>query len=405
MIIRIQRPRSSGGIVYLVALGVLIAAGVYATRGLRSHPPDRTVISGNIELTEVNIAFKTAGKLVERTVDEGREVRQGMIVARLDREQLLRQRDRERAGLAVSEALVAEAQTAVNWQTQMLQADMEQRGAELASADAHLRDLSSGSRPQEIQEAKAAVEAAQAEYDRAKRDWERAQPLHQNDDISNSQYDQFRTRFASAEAVLRQARERLSLIEAGPRQELVEGARAQVSRARAVVKVGEANRLELARREQELTARQADIQRAKAQIALIDAQLADTIAASPIDGVVLVKSADVGEVLAPGSTVLTIGDLRHPWMRGYVSERILGRVKIGSPVRVSTDSFPGKFYSGRVSFISSEAEFTPKQIQTREERVKLVYRIKVDIDNPQQELKNNMPVDAEILVGTDAGSG
>lgn len=403
MIVRLQLPRISAGILYLVVLGFVIAAGVYATRGMRSHPPDRAVISGNIELSEVNIAFKTAGRLVERGVDEGSDVRKGMIVARLDREQLLRQRDRERAGLAASQALLAEAQTAVSWQRQMLQADLEQRGAELDSADAHLRDLNSGSRPQEIQEAKSAVEAAQAEFDRAKKDWERAQPLHQNDDISNSQYDQFRMRFASAEAALRQAKERLSLVEAGPRHEVVEGARAQVSRARAIVKVGQANRLELERREQELTARQADIQRAKAQIALVDAQLEDTVAVSPIDGTVLVKSADVGEVLAPGTTVLTIGDIRHPWLRGYVSERVLGRVKIGSPVRVSTDSFPGKIYSGRVSFISSEAEFTPKQIQTREERVKLVYRIKVDIDNPQQELKSNMPVDAEILVASNAG--
>lgn len=383
----------------IVILGALIAAAVYATWGARGHSPDHIVISGNIELTEVNIAFKTAGKLVERAVNEGDEVRKGMIVARLDREQLIHQRDRERAALAASEALLAEAQTAVTWQKQMLVADIEQRNAELASADAHLRELSNGSRPQEIQEAKSAVEAAQAEFDRAKKDWERGQKLHNDDDISTAQFDQFRTRFESAEASLRQAKERLSMVEAGPRHEVVDGARAQLSRARASLKVGQANELETNQREQEVVARQADIRRGAAQIALIDAQLEDTIAISPIGGVVLDKSADVGEVLAPGTTVLTIGNLRQPWLRGYISERVLGRVKIGSPVRVTTDSFPGKVYAGRVSFIASEAEFTPKQIQTQEERVKLVYRIKVDIDNPQQELKNNMPVDAEILVG------
>jgi HlyD family secretion protein len=386
-------------ILSVIALGALIAAGVYASRSVRNRDSDHIVISGNIELTQVNIAFKTAGKLVERSVNEGDEVHKGMVVARLDREQLLRQRERERAGLSMSEALLAEARTAVNWQRQMLQVDLEQRNAELASADARLRELSNGSRPQEIQQATAAVESAQSEYDRAKKDWERAQTLHGNDDISTAQFDQFRTRFTSAEAALREAKERLSLVQAGPRREVVEGATAQVSRARAGLKISEANQLELARREQEVTARQADIQRAQAQISLIDAQLEDTIAASPIDGIVLVKSADVGEVLAPGTTVLTIGDLRHPWLRGYVSERVLGRVKIGSAVRLTTDSFPGKVHSGRVSFIASEAEFTPKQIQTQEERVKLVYRVKIDIDNPQQELKSNMPVDAEVLVG------
>jgi HlyD family secretion protein len=126
--------------------------------------------------------------------------------------------------------------------------------------------------------------------------------------------------------------------------------------------------------------------------------LKDTEAFSPIDGVVLVKAADPGEVLAPGTTVVTVGDIDHPWLRAYINEKDLGRVKLGSKARITTDAFPGKVYDGRVSFISSDAEFTPKQIQTSEERVKLVYRIKIDVDNPHHELKSNMPADAEILV-------
>ena len=113
---------------------------------------------------------------------------------------------------------------------------------------------------------------------------------------------------------------------------------------------------------------------------------------------VLVKSAEPGETVAAGATVVTLGDIDHPWLRGYVNETELGRVKLGERVKVTTDSFPGKTYWGRVSFIASEAEFTPKQIQTDEERVKLVYRIKVDLPNPQRELKLNMPADAEILL-------
>ena len=117
---------------------------------------------------------------------------------------------------------------------------------------------------------------------------------------------------------------------------------------------------------------------------------------SPIDGVVLVKSAEPGEVIAAGTTIVRIGDVDHPWLRAYVGETDLGRVKLGTPVNLTTDSYPGKAYHGTVSFIASEAEFTPKQIQTKEERVKLVYRIKVDVENSSHELKNNMPVDAEI---------
>ena len=164
------------------------------------------------------------------------------------------------------------------------------------------------------------------------------------------------------------------------------------------LKMAEANTLEMKRREQDLAARRAEIGRSQASIALIDSQLADTIAASPVDGVVLVKSADVGEVLAAGTTVVTVGNIEHPWLRGYVNETDLGRVKLGSKARVTTDSYHGKTYDGRVSFIASEAEFTPKQIQTQQERVKLVYRIKIDIDNPKHELKSNMPADAEIVL-------
>ena len=143
---------------------------------------------------------------------------------------------------------------------------------------------------------------------------------------------------------------------------------------------------------------QAQIAQSRASLALIDSQLSDTIATSPVDGVVLMKAADVGEVLAPGTTVVTVGDIDHPWLRGYVNETDLGKVKLGSKARVTTDSYPGKVYDGRVTFISSEAEFTPKQIQTEQERVKLVYRIKIEVENPRHELKSNMPADAQIVL-------
>lgn len=373
------------------------AAGWLVWRNLGNNN-GRILISGNIELTEVDIAFKTAGKLVERAVAEGQEVQAGQVVARLDREQLERQREAQVAALAAAESQLAQARTAARWQKEAVAADLEARRAELGAAGARLQELRAGSRPQEIREARAAVAAARSEFERASSDWERAQVLYSNDDISTAQRDQFRARFESAQAALRQAEQRASLVEAGPRTETIEAAASQVARARAAVKAAEANALEVRRREQEIAARQAETERIRAQIAVIDQQLADTVAVSPISGVVLVEAAEPGEVVAPGTPVLTVGDIDRPWLRGYITATDLGRVKIGNPVRVSTDSFPGKTYNGRVSFIASEAEFTPKQIQTREERVKLVYRVKIDVENPGRELKNNMPADAEILV-------
>lgn len=384
----------------IVIAAVLVAgvAAVYALRGFGRGRDHRIVVSGNIELNEVSIAFKTAGRLIERGVDEGDRVKKGETVARLDRDQLEAQRAREAAGLASAEAQLAQAETSVEWQRANLAADVQQKRADLGSNESKLLELKNGSRPQEVQEAKAAVEAAQSEWNRAKRDWERAQTLYKNDDISTEQFDQFRSRWQTAEASLKQATERAALVEAGPRAEQVEAASGQVQRARGAVKMAEANALELKRREQEVATRRAEIARSKANMAMIDAQLADTVAISPVDGVVLVKSADVGEVLAPGTTVLMVGDIDHPWLRGYVDEKDLGRVKLGAKAKLTTDSYPGKAYWGRVSFIAAEAEFTPKQIQTQQERVKLVYRIKIDVENPQHELKSNMPVDAEIVL-------
>jgi len=134
---------------------------------------------------------------------------------------------------------------------------------------------------------------------------------------------------------LSQAKERASLLKAGNRAEDIDAAASQVARAQAGVRAGQANQLDIKRRQQEIVARQAEIERSRAQIALIDSQLADTIVASPINGVVLVKSADVGEVVAPGTAVLTVGNLDHPWLRAYINETDLSRVKLGSKVKVT----------------------------------------------------------------------
>jgi HlyD family secretion protein len=384
-------------ILFLIVVAVAGAA-IWVYRGMNRVPEGRIVVSGNIELTEVNIAFKTAGRLIERTVDEGDAVRKGQVIARLDRDQLTAQKDRETAGLESSGAQMAEARTSLAWERANMAADIEQRKADLAAAEARLAELRNGSRPQEKLDAKAAVDSASSQVERTRRDWERAQTLYKNDDISTAQFDQFRNAWESAEAALKSATEREALVLAGPRVEQIDGQAAQVERARGALKMAEANAIEIKRREQELDTRHAEIGRSKASLALIESQISDTTASSPVDGVVLVKSADVGEVLAPGSTVVTVGDIDHPWLRGYVNETDLGKVKLGSKARVTTDSYQGKVYEGRVTFISSEAEFTPKQIQTQQERVKLVYRIKIEIANPRHELKSNMPADAEIVL-------
>lgn len=383
-------------IIPVVVLGVAAAAFVAGRRWFGDGNGGALRLSGNIELTEVNIAFKIPGKLIERAVDEGDPVKAGTVVARLDKDTLTGQQARARAALAGAESLGVQQLTAIDYQAATLEGQLQQRAAEVKGAEARLAALVAGSREQEKQQARANLDRVRTEFDRAANDWKRAQALIKNEDISAADFDQYRTRYEGAEAQLKTGKEQLALVLEGPRKEDIDAGRAQLQQAQATLRVAEAQRLELKRKREELVSRRADIDQRKADVRVVQTQLDDTEAASPIDGVVLVKSAEVGEVIAAGTTVLTVGDLAHPWLRAYINERDLGRVKLGQKVKISTDSFPGRAYWGRVSFIASEAEFTPKQIQTTEERAKLMYRVKIDVDNPRGELKSNMPADAEI---------
>jgi len=376
---------------------IVIAVGGYFVWS-RARVVDDNVLhlSGNIEFRKIDIAFKTAGKLLELTVDEGSNVKLGQLLASLDREQMNRMRTRDSSTIDVAQSNLQQLLTAIQYQQTTLASELNLRQAELRQAKAKLQELLDGARPQEVAQARAQVNDLKVIHDQAHREYDRAQKLIAQEDISQSQFDQFKARFDSTTAQVQSAEQRLALIIEGPRKTDIESARANVARAEAALKLTEAQRLDIHRKEEDLDARRADVARSKAGVSVIDSQLDDTRVLSPVDGVVLVKSADPGEVLAAGTPVLTIGEIDKPWLRGYVPQNKLGRIQLGMPVTVRSDSYPDKTYNGKISFIASEAEFTPKQIQTSEERVKLVYRIKVEIDNSKRELKLNMPVDAEI---------
>jgi HlyD family secretion protein len=390
-----KKPSKKTVVIALVAL-LGISIGGYSWNHWRGENRRTIKISGNIELTEVEIAFKSAGRLVFLAVDEGDFVKKGELIAKLDQEELSERRNSAQAAFASTESRLGQMTTTIQFQGEQVEGQLARARAELQQVEAALRELEAGSRAQEIETSRAVMLRAETEFAKAERDWNRAQTLYQKEDISTSQYDDFRARFESAKALLQQAREQFDLVKEGPRQENIQAARAQVQRARANLRLAESNRLELARLHQEKTARESDVRQARAQLGVYETQLRDSEVTAPMDGVVLVKAAEPGEVLAAGTTVVTLGNLAKPWLRGYINEKDLGRVKLGTTVKVTTDSFAGKVYDGKITFIASEAEFTPKQIQTQEERVKLVYRIKIEIDNPNGELKSNMPADAEI---------
>jgi len=388
-------------VIRIILLLALIGGGTYyymKSSGKLDDNTGKILVSGNLELTQVDLSFKTAGKLVELNVREGDTVKQGFVVARLDDAALKEQLARDNAAIASAQSQVEQLQTSIEYQRSQIESDLGVRRAEIAQAQARVDDLLAGSRPQEISQAESAVADAKSWNDMAKLDWDRAQTLFKNEDISRSQYDQARTKLDSTVAQVRQAEQRLALVKEGPRKDEIAAARAQLARAQAAIAQIEANRIEVRRKEQEIAARKAEVQRATAQAGITKTPLNDTVVAAPIDGVILSKAVEAGEVVAAGTTLVGLGDLDHPWLRAYINEKDLGRIKLGGKVKLTTDSFPGKVYEGKISFIASEAEFTPKQIQTKEERVKLVYRIKVEVDNSHHELKNNMPIDAEIVL-------
>lgn len=321
----------------ILIVGALFLA-VIAALTLWSRPvpePGALQVSGNIEMTDAEVSFKIPGRVVERLISEGETVKAGQIVARLD--------------------------------TSELSQEVALRKAEVRAAEAALAELETGSRPEEIAQSEAVVRRAQAEVERAKADFRRLKTLYEQDNVSVQDYDAAKTAVDVTEAKLRESQEQLRLVKKGPRIEKIDRSRAQ-------------------------------LQQAKEALKLAETRLSYATLASPLTGLVLSHNIEPGEFVAAGTPIVTVGDLEHVWLRAYVDETDLGRVKAGQAARVRTDSYPDKGYEGRVSFIASQAEFTPKSVQTEKERVKLVYRIKITIANPKMELKAGMPADARIML-------
>jgi HlyD family secretion protein len=391
----------------LFVLFLLVAAFsiYYVIRKQNTGEKNGLWVSGTIELTEVDCAFKVSGMIEELRFDEGDSVTAGDLIARLDDRELQDRRQRAAASLKMAESRVAQLRIAIEHQQKESQGRIDQARAQVAAAQAHLDELLVGSRPQEIEEARATVDQARSELRKAALEWERAKQLFAKQTIAKQQWDEAKASFEMAKAQYERAREKYELIREGPRKETIAAARSQVAEAKAALQVAEATKLKIEELTQELQTARAQVEVAQADLDLVETLISETRLYAPISGVVLSKNMEQGEIALPGSSLLTLGDLKRVWLRGYINETDLGRVKVGQPVEVYTDTYPNQVYPGELSFISSKSEFTPKQIQTKEERVKLVYRIKIDIENPHMELKSGMPADARIITEDHAEAG
>lgn len=316
---------------------LLLAAGYGAWALLRDDEPEGVLVaSGTVEATDARLGFQAPGRLAEVAVREGDEVAAGTVLARLDSASARARRD--------------------------------QAAAQVEAARAQLADLLAGARSQEIAEARAAAAAARDRLADARRDVERTRFLHEGGAAPREALDKAELAASQAQSQLTQAEERLELLEAGPRRERVEARRAAVSQAEAALSA--------------------------AETALADLELA-----APLDGVVTVRHREPGEVVAAGQPVLTLLDLENRWVRIYVPEDRIGAVSLGAPAAITVDTYPDRRFDGAVRFIASEAEFTPKTVQTPEERVRLVYAVEVRVTADEERvLKPGMPADVTLEV-------
>jgi len=296
-------------------------------------PSSSILLSGSIEARETDLAFQVPGRIARLAVDEGDAVAAGQKVASLEPRDYVLAMARARADVEVSEAT--------------------------------LTLLEAGSRPQEVKVAEAAVAQAEAQLKFARSEMQRVTQLVPKQLAAEDQLDRAQLQEDVARAALTQARQQLALLKEGTRKE-------QIAQARA-----------------EYQGRQLAMVVAQQQLSYVDL-------ASPTAGSITLRLAEAGEVVAPGQAVLRVASLDHPWVRVYVNEKDLLRIRLGQGADVRVDGLPGKVFKGQVTFISPEAEFTPKTVETRELRVDLVYRVKVEVANPDGALKIGMPADVTI---------
>jgi HlyD family secretion protein len=329
-----------------IAVNALVIVCTFAVgcRGSRANGNPRA--SGYVEATEVRVGPQVGGRVLEVPVNEGDRLTAGAVVARID----------------VSD----------------IELSLRRAHAERDQAAAQLRLLEAGARPEDVRQARAQVESAQAELQAAESelqsaaaDLQRFEALLVSNAGSRKQRDDAATRHAVA------------------------AARVAAARARARAAAEALARLLAGSRAEEMAAARARVAAVEAQIAEIEKQKSDAVLTSPVSGIVTAKMVRAGELISRGTPIITVADLDAPWANVYVDEPLVPSLKLGQTVTIVTDA--GQRLDGTLTFISPKAEFTPRNVQTAQERSKLVYRIKVSVDNRGGILKQGMPVEAEIV--------
>jgi HlyD family secretion protein len=320
----------------VVGAAVLLTIGAFVIyRTTLASPSDAAILaSGTVEATQADLGFQLPGRVERIAAREGDRVAAGDELASLERAELLAQREMARAQVAAAEALLAE--------------------------------LTAGTRSEELARSRAALAVTTERRDAARREVDRLQPLAEQSLVSRQAFDGQRTELGVAEGEVRKAAEELRLLTTGPRSERIAAQRAALAQARATVD-------------------------------RTDALLAQTSLRAPFGGTVTLRHREPGEILSGGLPVLTLRNLDDRWVRIYVPGDEVGRLRLGQPATITADAYEDRRYAGVVSYIASVAEFTPRNVQTTKDRVKLVYEVRVRISSDSAvDLKPGLPADVRF---------
>jgi HlyD family secretion protein len=377
-------------IIPAVALIVAVGAGGWYALHFGKSGDQEIRVSGNIEAIEVPISFKVPGHVAKRFLDEGQSVKAGEPIAELEAADLHADAAAREGDLHAAQAVLA-AMLAGSRPDEIRAAE-----ATMRKAEANYEELTNGSRPEEIAASESIYKATEADLVRLKADKDRVEKLWNSHSgaVSAEQYDQAVAAWRMGSERYAEAQKRYKLVKDGPRKEDIAQGNAAMEQAQAQYRL-----VRDGPRKEDIDQARAKVQQAEAALQAAKIKLGYATVTSPLTGVVLSKNVEPGEYVAPGTPVVTVADIKNVWLRAYVDEPDIGKrtIALDSPAEITTDAYPGKVYIGRVGFISSEQEFTPKTVQTERERVKFVYRVKIYVDNPERKLKPGMPADAKLV--------
>jgi HlyD family secretion protein len=382
--------------------------GIVAWAVVALRPAAGIEASGTIEATQSDVAPKVEGRMLDLLVRDGDRVKKGQILARLEQSDPVLDVDQARANVAAATAQVASAQAAYEVQQTTYATTLAQARAGVSIAQTGVGQagenlsIETSAAAIAVDQARAQIASAQSAYDHAGIDLDRARRLVATGDLAQQALDDARNAYTGATAQLHAAKDALALAEANGRNVQIRrlgvlSSQSQHRQSLAALTSAQGERALVDQRRAQVFTAQGQLAQARAALGIAVNQVHETMVRAPFDGYVISHNFEVGDLVQPGSAVMTIGDLTHPYVDVYVSEADLPHIKTGMHVGVTIDGLPDRTFTGTVTEISNTAEFTPENVQTKQQRIEyLVFRVKIQFTDTTGTLKPGLPADAVI---------